>query len=70
MVMGDWIWLGEGVRGTGIPAECIIERWVAENVRWPASFAAAKRRDTREERVSESPNCMVGVVRRRCRSWR
>lgn len=36
-----------------------MERWVAENVRWPASLAVAKRLDTNDERLSESPNCIL-----------
>lgn len=49
----------EGV--TGIPEEWIMERWVAENVRWPASLAVAKRRDTNVDRLSERPNCMLDL---------
>lgn len=51
-----------GADGTGIPAEWIMERCVGEKVRWPASLAAVKRLVTREERLSDSPNCMAVVV--------
>lgn len=44
-----------------------MERCVDENVRWPASLAAVKRLETRDGRLSERPNCMVGLVDRRRR---
>lgn len=54
------IWIGQRAgAGTGIPEDWIMERCVAEKVRWPASLAVAKRLATRDERLSERPNCMV-----------
>ncbi len=47
---------------TGIPAVVIMERWVEEKMRWPASLAVLKRRETRVERGSVSPNCIVVLV--------
>lgn len=35
--------------------------WVDEKMRWPASLAAVKRLETREERFSERPSCILGV---------
>lgn len=36
-----------------------MERCVGENMRWPPSLAVTKRLATREERLSERPNCIV-----------
>lgn len=51
---------------TGIPVEWIMERWVDEKVRWPASLAAENRRDTKDDRLSERPNCIVASVEDGC----
>lgn len=50
---------GRAGASTGMPDEWIMEKWVGENVRWPASLAAAKRLATKDDRLSERPNCIV-----------
>lgn len=46
---------------TDIPAALMMDRWVEENTRWPASRAAVKCLATRVGRFSGSPNCIVEV---------
>lgn len=33
-----------------------------EKTKWPPSFAAVKRLATNADRLSESPNCMLGLL--------
>lgn len=55
----SWGELGRGLGLTGMPAVLIMESWVEEKMRWPVSLAVVKRRDTRVERDSVRPSCIV-----------
>jgi hypothetical protein len=49
-----------GMTLTGTPA-LIMDRWVDEKTRWPASLAFLKRRATRADKFSERPSCIAVV---------
>lgn len=60
---------GRGDERTGIPEASILASCVEEKTKWPPSFAAVKRLATNVDRLSERPNCMLGLVSMLSRSW-